>query len=774
LRRIELARKLETPCPCGSGKNYKQCCLPKTRQTLDEVERILPELQERLHEFLLQEEPEMLASFMQDLADDAPWLQVEPESLDGLFEICPYLQGSLLDWLVREDHSIFLGEVIQAFPFFHGGHFFLKEFRSNEARLEEMSLLEALEKMNFSLYRILGREGANLDVEDVFAERQLCLHNVPWELEKGDYALISSFTINGAIPIQIAYKIMSRHPAEEGQQLEGILRQLYAEYGKGTFEDFMRKSYGTIYWFISGCLLLNRCYELFGKSYDTSKLGHGALIYKYRCKMEDLEKFLQAACQEQDKYENWIRIIDVPYSSRLLVYCDEGALFIDYYHQDATHQVQKFLAPIAHELELVDRSWESFPTVLTLLPQKLWRDPFCITYKELLLNLLQLDLYHQHLALAEEELQLPIQANTLKDLSVDPPSRFFLALYLDQFEDAFQQYLPPELRFNFDALRKELGAPRQALDWPKYANVLQRAVKWLEREGYGWEEQSQAAIIWRTFAPRALPDLGEPKAWAAAIAAMACRLPPEALFPRLSKSLGVSQKAIRERYHTILLCLSIEQNFHQLLPDEPELSPLENWELGIAAEYSQLMEKIQELIDNDEALKYMLATVLAGIMDIDNSADRPRLAMLSFFYTLCVHEHVEIGNTILGFLEPILVPKLTPQEVSLYEELASLTLQVMVCQGEQEKVFCNLEGGQPVPLPEGFQAEEGALALNLVLVREGKPIIFSSLLLAEEFKEEFATFVQQTYWNWRKENPRGEYETFIKQQGYLLLAWMTE
>ena len=87
-------------------------------------------------------------------------------------------------------------------------------------------------------------------------------------------------------------------------------------------------------------------------------------------------------------------------------------------------------------------------------------------------------------------------------------------------------------------------------------------------------------------------------------------------------------------------------------------------------------------------------------------------------------------------------------------------------------VFCNPESGEAVPLPGGLEVEDGDLALNLVFTREGQPCILSSLVVPAEKQAEFTTFAQQTYWNWRKENSKGEFEAFIQVQGHLLLAWL--
>lgn len=768
--------KFEVPCPCGSGKKYKNCCLPKKRQLLEETGKRLPELIDRFLEYFFQEKPELFSLHMESLTENAPWLEVDSQQMNALLETCPYLKGSLLDWLCHRESQVSLNEAFQLHTLLYDQRTedsILAMF-SQEAQEEDLFLIEALQNLRFSFYRVTGCEEI-LELHDLFADEELKLHHAPWELKVGDYAFIGSFQLAcGAENIDLAFRMLAKLPAEAGQQIEGLLRQLYAEFGAGTSqEDFLKNSFEEIYWLIAGYLPLEKCYEYSRKRIEITKLGHGSLAYEFSGQIKTLAAFLQSSCQGQDEDENWLQTVQMPFSSQLLFFLGADRLFVDYFHQDAKEEVEKLLAPVAGMLKTVDAKWETLPEMMANLPAELWRDLDLPVLRELFANLIQQDLYQCHLDLAAEKLDFPIQGvDTLRDLAADPPSRFFLSLYLDRLEGAFQQFMPPAFRFDFDSLREELGAAKELLDWPTYANVLQRATKWLQQEGYSWKEQSSAESIWRTFAPRALPELEAPGAWAAALAAMSCSSSGKDLIRKLSRAFGASQKEIRHNHKTMLICYSLLHNYHNLFPDaEAEVPSPNDWELALAAEYSPVVEKAQQLIDDDHSLKYMLGTILAQIME-EEAENQPKIAMMSFFYALGVHGYPELGSTILKCLEPALIPMLSSQEEELYRELLSLTLQIMVCQGEEEMVFCNPESGEAVPLPGGLEVEDGDLALNLVFTREGQPCILSSLVVPAEKQAEFTTFAQQTYWNWRKENSKGEFEAFIQVQGHLLLAWL--
>ena len=767
--------EFEAPCPCGSGKKYKHCCLPKKQQILEEVNGQLPALLARLNEYFLQTTPDFLPSLSFTLAEYAPWLGADPEQLDSFFETCPHLEGSLLDWLLRDQELVNFGEALQIYPFFYrrGKETPIMKFREEEATPQEMPLLDALEQMTLSFYRVLGGD-ALLELEDVFTEERVLMHHRAWDLEEDDYALVASFQIAGPReePLHFGFQILAWFDEDEGEHLENIFRRVNNELVvEQSFPEFLTDNFWEVYWLLVCYITLEQSYELMEKRADEEKIGHGILSYKYLGEDHKLEALLFGECEGPDQDQYWIKSIRVPSTTRLLFYWSDDELFVDYFHPAARIRAEQILAPLGEKLELEDATWESFPELLEELPAQIWEVSALPEIREMIFTLVQLDLYDKHKALSEATLKLPFEGvSTLRDLAADPVMRFYLSLYLERLEEAFQETIPQELTFNYDALRQILGADREKLDWLKYATVLKDAIGWLQSQGYSWEVQRHADGLWRIFAPGALPDLDASSAWAAALAAKATG---EEVVAKLSRAFAVPRGEIRRRLKIIKDCFGLLENYQELFPqNELEQSFVNSWELTQAADFAPVVDLVRSFIEDDDSLKYLLATVLTKSLQPD--PQNPKMAMFSFFYALAVHKHEELGGTILEYLAPGLIPSLVPQIARQYEELATLTLQVLEARGDEDLVLVNIDDEAQVLPPPAFELEAGELALCLVFTRRGQRRIFSALPVEKQRTGEFATFVQQAFWNWRKDNPKGDYPSFMAEQGYVLLYWMAK
>lgn len=134
------------PCPCGSGKKYKQCCMPQNQVISLSEARF-----NRAYRRLLAD----LAAFAQEALEDEPWAYdqfygtdspAEPESVS--FELLDWAAFNYRDWEGETLVAEFAG------------------LSADELDDTERAMIQAWKSTHMGLYRVLADEGLQIHLQD--------------------------------------------------------------------------------------------------------------------------------------------------------------------------------------------------------------------------------------------------------------------------------------------------------------------------------------------------------------------------------------------------------------------------------------------------------------------------------------------------------------------------------------------------------------------------------------------------------------------------------
>lgn len=746
----------QAPCPCGSGKQFKDCCFAKNaanlEATLDQFFELLP----RYQDYLLTEGEELLDRLIGTLSLNAPWLQVQAATLEENFL---YSEGTLLENLI-DNSSVDLPGMVRAYSLFYRdeeGNTPLLDFREKLAA-RDAQLLDSLLNAQLRLMEVIDNEDDLYAKDALTGEELQLIELLEGDYQPGDYTLLVQVELDG---FAIAADYLADLDPAQGKELKAALIAAYQSQGEGReYGEFMKASFVELYLLLVTFLPLGDAFEVLPFEAEREKLLHGTVSYQLQGRGDHFLAFLQK--QEQDLEGNWYRAISVPETTSLVFSLEKDSLQVHYFHKAAREELKQILAPFQKELKLTKEREEGIEE-LCQRPELLWSKESFVP-RECLLTFLQMDLYQLHYGLVE--VQLEGEDETPESQIETSFGRFYLNLYLQYIEENHGLLLPPGVAFDYDTLRRGLGIPQEDFDFPGYAKVLHQALAWLAAEGYSWEIQKRANDYWGVYAPRAMPDLTDSQLWAAALVSVALDQPS---FAELTLAFSVDETALVEIHDEIVDALRVfidhEDEFGAAEVEEV-ISALGSWNLDMIAEVAPLVDKLRDYIDEDDTLKFMLATVLAEILEASET-EEPEVALMSFYYGLAVHYYSQFGGTLLEQVAPGFLPLLNEREVESFRQLAGLALDIFA-RGEDEGEYLNLEG-KTMEFSD-LDLAEGELAVTLYSPFEERTL--GSLVVAQEQAGEFITFTQQAFWNWRKKHPKGNYPTFLGENGFLLLKWL--
>jgi|GEM_PF-861715 len=190
------------PCPCGSGKKYKKCCLLKAQ-----AETLTRSILHRTSSELV---PKMLKYAKQNYGEEAfvqAWSDFSGDELEADFTGSPYtnmfIAWFLFQW-IPDDEGDFEGDEIYPSPHTIGSSF----LQDNASRLDSLSLryLEAALREPLSFWQIEAIEpGRGLLANDLFLGRERFIEDVTGSehMHEWDIILASIMEVDGTCVFNI-------------------------------------------------------------------------------------------------------------------------------------------------------------------------------------------------------------------------------------------------------------------------------------------------------------------------------------------------------------------------------------------------------------------------------------------------------------------------------------------------------------------------------------------------------------------------------------------
>ncbi len=177
------------PCPCGSGKKYKKCCLQKgaVRQTTaDAVTRAKEKaVTDRLISY--SEKKKFRKDFMDAVA--LYWRTGPAEPL-VLPEEALQEQGDFIEWFITDYHLSSGKTIIEEYY----------SLMSGKLGAEEKAILESRMISYISIYEVIDvMEGRGIKIRDIFTEKEMVIKEIKGseQLVKWDIIMMRVYTLNG-------------------------------------------------------------------------------------------------------------------------------------------------------------------------------------------------------------------------------------------------------------------------------------------------------------------------------------------------------------------------------------------------------------------------------------------------------------------------------------------------------------------------------------------------------------------------------------------------
>jgi len=221
------------PCPCGSGKKYKHCCLRKETTAKSEVitrDRAWQTVRDALIDFSREVRfgPDLESAF--DLFWDKSYTLEGPDSLD------PVQVMSFLDWYVHDYRTSTDGRRIV--------EIFLTE-RDSTLSEQELQLLDAAQDSLFSAYEVTDvEESKTAKLLDVFQDLEYELQYVPTRAEIMAGQLLLGRLVTAGDFRRFSW-IAMLVPLEAEDDLKAYIQEMFARYQEdhyqASWKEFLRE-----------------------------------------------------------------------------------------------------------------------------------------------------------------------------------------------------------------------------------------------------------------------------------------------------------------------------------------------------------------------------------------------------------------------------------------------------------------------------------------------------------------------------------------------------
>ncbi len=299
------------PCPCGSGRKYKKCCLPKESPvpSMRQVSGPDDRLRERLVEYVTRSLPQAdvdraLQEFFEGRFElpDRRLQMVEPEAEADF--------GAFLEWLIH-DFRLSTGQTPIA-------RFLAERGRSLPA--EERAILEEWQDAVVGLHEVIDLEpGKSMTLRDVFTGEMFQVREVRGSLSAARWDLLSNRVIRVQGERQLSGSVTAFHAADR----EGLVWHVSERY------DAYRRQCPDASWrdfFRAEPLIFRRYAERMVRDYRPPALhteeGHPVMLGRLRYEIRDLSRLLAALSTAADFEETTER--DDPAGTRQFAWLRTG------------------------------------------------------------------------------------------------------------------------------------------------------------------------------------------------------------------------------------------------------------------------------------------------------------------------------------------------------------------------------------------------------------------------------------------------------------------
>ena len=299
------------PCPCGSGRKYKKCCLPKESPapSMRQVSGPDGRLRERLVEYVTRSLP-------QADVDRAP-----QEFFEGRFEL-PDRRLQMVETEAEADFGAFLEWLIHDFRLSTGQTpiaRFLAE-RGHSLPAEERAILEEWQDAVVGLHEVIDLEpGKSLTLRDVFTGETFQVREVRGSLSAARWDLLSNRVIRVQGERQLSGSVTAFN-APDREKLVQHVSERYDAYRRqrpdASYRDFFRAE----------PLIFRRYAERMVRDYRPPALhteeGHPVMLGRLRYEIRDLSRILAALSTAADFEETTER--DDPAGTRHFAWLRTG------------------------------------------------------------------------------------------------------------------------------------------------------------------------------------------------------------------------------------------------------------------------------------------------------------------------------------------------------------------------------------------------------------------------------------------------------------------
>lgn len=225
------------PCPCGSGRKYRKCCLPKELEQKAAQRPVVNPVEKQLTEKLIKYSQNNVSKKDFLNANGIYW-RIKPVEPLVLPEKALEEKGGFIEWFVN-DYILPSGKTIIE-------DFYSKTF--NRLTDEEKAILESYMMSYQSIYEVQDvTEGVGLKIRDIFTGKELEIKEVKGsqQVVKWDLLMVRVHTLNGINRFVGNGEIL---PRSKKDGLMSFLKQEFEKFkqtaGKTEWSAFMKnKSY---------------------------------------------------------------------------------------------------------------------------------------------------------------------------------------------------------------------------------------------------------------------------------------------------------------------------------------------------------------------------------------------------------------------------------------------------------------------------------------------------------------------------------------------------
>jgi tetratricopeptide (TPR) repeat protein len=277
------------PCPCGSGKKYKKCCLGKTERSPDDGKSKSPD--QRLRQRLM--------TYARTAIPQADMHRAKREFFGERFD--PELKDLALDAQGREEQwPAFLEWLIHDFRL-TSGRPAIAQFRADRGQTlppEERSLLEEWQEAAVGLREVVDLDpGRSLTVRDVFTQETFTVREVRGSLSAARWDLLGGrmVRVNGE---PFLWGVMTLFRARDREDLVAHVTERHQDYCRAhpdaTWPDFFR----------ANSLILRRYAERQVQERRPPKVytaeGHPVMQGRLRYEVRDSRRLVRALASAPD------------------------------------------------------------------------------------------------------------------------------------------------------------------------------------------------------------------------------------------------------------------------------------------------------------------------------------------------------------------------------------------------------------------------------------------------------------------------------------------